>query len=468
MTRRPDMPDDYQERLDYLYGRLNYEWLGMPKLPSELRLGRMRKLLRLLGDPHEALRVIHVAGTKGKGSTSAMLAAALSASGQRTGMFCSPHLHRLEERFSIDGRCASPEELIALTDAVRPAVEELDATCADERYRGPTFFEITTAMGLLHFARQDSRAVVLEVGLGGRLDSTNVVHPVVSVLTSISFDHTKQLGNTLGAIAFEKAGIIKRGRPAVSGVIEPEARDVIRNVARERRSCLREIGTDYQAHYEPPEQPLAAPSGGRVAVSTWRSDWGTIDVPLLGSHQARNTAIALATLDVLREEGWSVSRDDVLRGFQNLTWPARVEILGRSPWLVIDGAHNVASAEALASTLQTCLPRTSRTLVFGTTKDKDLRGQLRALLPAFDRIVVTRYLENPRAVPPEEIVDAIRELDGRSPSLASGPAEALAVARRMTPSDGLICVTGSMFLAAETRAVVLDKENASAACKAVP
>src|SRR4051812_26831945 len=184
---------DYQDRLDFLYGRLNYEWLGMPKLTEELRLGRMRKLLRLLGDPHESLRIVHVAGTKGKGSTSAMIAAALSASGLRTGLFCSPHLHRLEERFSVDGRGATPEELVELTAIVRPAVAELDVSCANLPARGPTFFEITTAMGLLHFARRRTGAVVLEVGVGGRLDSTNAVHPALSVVTSISFDHTRQL-----------------------------------------------------------------------------------------------------------------------------------------------------------------------------------------------------------------------------------------------------------------------------------
>src|SRR4051795_9060191 len=239
------MSDAYQDSLDYLYGRLNYETLGMPQAPAELQLGRMRRLLRLLGDPHDSLRIVHVAGTKGKGSTSAMIAAALSASGVRTGLFCSPHLHRLEEPFSIDGQSASPEELVELTAIVRPAVAELDARCADVPARGPTFFEITTAMGLLHFARRRAGAVVLEVGVGGRLDSTNAVHPALSVVTSISFDHTRQLGTTLAAIAGEKAGILKRGRPAVSGVHDPDARAVIREVANRRQSPLREIDCDF-------------------------------------------------------------------------------------------------------------------------------------------------------------------------------------------------------------------------------
>src|SRR3954453_6745048 len=205
----------YQDSLDYLYGRLNYENLGMPQAPAELQLGRMRRLLQRLGDPQEALRIVPVAGPKGRGGTSAVIAAPVSASGLRTALFCSPHLHRLEERFSIDGRSATADELVALTDAVRPVVAELDAADPHARQRGLTFFEITTAMGLLHFARRRAGLAVLEVGLGGRLDSTNVVRPVVSVLTSISYDHTKLLGSTMHAIAQQKAGILKRGRAAV-------------------------------------------------------------------------------------------------------------------------------------------------------------------------------------------------------------------------------------------------------------
>jgi dihydrofolate synthase/folylpolyglutamate synthase len=391
-----------------------------------------------------------------------MIAAALTASGIRTGLFCSPHLHRLEERFRIDGELASPDEVVALTDAVRPAVEKLDAVCADSRYRGPTFFEITTAMGLLHFARRNAGAVVLEVGMGGRLDSTNVVHPELSVVTTISFDHTRQLGTTLGAIATEKAGIFKRDRPAVSGVVQPEAREVIRHVAAQRRCTLYELERDFHCRFDPPEAPLTRPTAGRVLVNTWRTNWGVIDLPLLGAHQAANAAVALASLDVLAERGWDVGRDAVVRGFASLRWPARVEVLGEAPWLVVDSSHNVASAEALAETLQSCFPATRRTLIFGTSRDKDLRGQLQALLPLFDQLIVTRYLENPRSVPPDEVACAIEELDGRVAHVAADPAAALAMARQRTAAEDLICVTGSLFLAAETRALIVNQEAAPA------
>jgi dihydrofolate synthase / folylpolyglutamate synthase len=448
------MSDDYLDSLAFLYGRLNYERVGMPRIPSELRLGRMRRLLRRLGDPHEGLRIVHVAGTKGKGSTAAMIAAALSAAGLRTGLFCSPHLHRLEERFSVDGRAATPAELVALTEAVRPTVAALDLVNEAQQHRGPTFFELTTAMGLLHFARSGVEVLVLEVGMGGRLDSTNVVRPVVSVITNISFDHTRQLGSTLGAIAREKAGIFKRGRPALSGEPGGEASAVIRAVALARRAPLREIDADFSYEFTPPTQPLSRPTPGRVAVRTWLTDWGTFHLPLLGQHQAQNAAVALAALDVLAEEGISVGRDAVAKGFASLRWPARVEVMGEAPWVVVDGAHNVAAAEALVETLRTCFPPTPRTLVFGTTRDKDLKGQLRVLLPGTMSVVATRYVENPRSVAPEEVAEAVRALGGPRVVVADDPASALSAARRETPRDGLICVTGSLFLAAEARAVL--------------
>jgi dihydrofolate synthase/folylpolyglutamate synthase len=449
------MTDDYRDSLAYLYGRLNYERVGMPRIPAELRLGRMRRLLRRLGDPHAGLSIVHVAGTKGKGSTSAMIAAALRASGVKTGLFCSPHLHRLEERFRVDGREATPAELVSLTQALRPIVEQADAENEAVLHRSLTFFEITTAMGLLHFARSGVGAVVLEVGLGGRLDSTNVVRPAVSVITNISFDHTKQLGPTLGSIAAEKAGIFKRGRPSVSGEAAPEPREVIRAAARRRGSALRQVGSDFVFEFESPVPPLSRPDPGRVSVRTWARDWGTLSLPLPGRHQAHNAAVALATLDMLAEQGIVVGRADVERGFASLSFPARAEVVGKAPWLVIDGAHNVASAEALAETLRTCFPPVRRTLVFGTTRDKDLRGQLRALLPMADRMIATRYVENPRSVSPEEVAAAARELGGPEPLTAPDPVSALALARSESPRDGLIVVAGSLFLAAEARAEVL-------------
>ena len=450
--------DVYQAHLDYLYGRLNYERSGMPRGTGELRLGRMRRLLRKLGDPHLGTPIIHIAGTKGKGSTAALIAAGLTASGVKTGLFCSPHLHRLEERFRIDGAEIEPEALAALIDAVRPAVDTLDALDPHYSRRGATFFEVTTAMGLLHFARQNVGAVVLEVGMGGRLDSTNVVRPQLSVLTTISLDHTRQLGSTPGAIAAEKAGIIKRGRTVVSGVRGDEAIASIARIVQARSARWLQLDADFRFDYQPPTPPLTRPTPGSISVQTWSRRWDDVKLPLLGEHQGQNAAVALACFDALGELGVaSVGPNDVARGFAGLTWPARVEILGETPWLVIDGAHNVASAEALAATLRVNFPATARTLVFGTTRDKDLPGQLAALLPLADVVIATRYVDNARAVEPAEIAAAIGAHPGPPVPIhqANSPAEALALARRLTRSDGTIIVTGSLFLAAETRAAIL-------------
>ncbi len=248
--------------------------------------------------------------------------------------------------------------------------------------------------------------------------------------------------------------------PAVSGVQEDEPRRAIRRIAAARRCPFREIDVDFHYQTTDPVPPLDRPTPGKVAVQTWRTDWGTLDVPLLGRHQAHNTAVALASLDALAEAdpALAVDREAVVRGFAGLRWPARVEVMGQAPWLVVDGAHNVASAAALAETLQGSFPRTTRTLVFGTTRDKDLPGQLRELLPLFDAVIATRYGRNPRAVPAEEVAAAVLAIDGRAVRVEPDPASALAEARRLTPSDGLICVTGSLFLAAEVRAIVLDGE----------
>ncbi len=447
----------YQQALDYLYSQLNYERRGMPRASRELRLSRMRRLLRQLGDPHLTVPIVHIAGTKGKGSTAAMVAGALSASGVRTGLYSSPHLHALEERYLIDGQPATHDDIVWLVDAVRVAVEQVERDDMRHGSRASTFFEITTAMGLLHFARRQVGAIVLEVGMGGRLDSTNVVRPAVSVVTSISFDHMRQLGNTLELIATEKAGIFKRGRRAVSGVRNGEARDAIRRTARRLHSPLYELGTDFHFTAIPPEAPVVRPTAGSVEVKTWRNDWGRLSLPLLGLHQAHNAAVALAALDALADAvpALRVTREHVAHGFATLNVPARVEIVGERPWFVIDGAHNAASAAALVETLGSCFPKTRRTLIFGTTREKDLEGQLKALLPSFDTVIATRYVENPRAAAPEDIAAAVMALSGRTARVAADPADAIELARQLTVRDELICVTGSLFLAAESRVVLM-------------
>ncbi len=449
--------DQRESLLKFLADRIDYERMRiMPYGVAEFRLGRMRQLLTRLGNPHHGLAVVHVAGTKGKGSTAAALAAVLRAAGYRTGLFTSPHLERVEERVAVDGRMCPPEQFAALLAEVRPAVEALDRQAARRGGGriGPTYFEILTAAALLHFAREKIDLAVLEVGLGGRLDATNVCTPEVSIITSISFDHTRQLGATLAAIAGEKAGIVKRGVPLVSGVTDDEPREVIRQVCRRRRCRLLQRGVDFDFDYRPPRRLEQAAAPGKMDFRDLHAageGYRDLSLGLVGRHQAANAAVALAALEQLRNSGWNIPEQSVRRGLAGLTWPARVEVAARRPAVVLDGAHNVASVDALVETLDESFSPARRLLVFASTQEKDVRGMIQRLLGRFDEVVFTQYLDNPRAVPPEELQAIARELTGRQHPVFRDPAAAWEAVCRLARPEDLICVTGSLFIAAEMR-----------------
>ncbi|MCH8046981.1 MAG: bifunctional folylpolyglutamate synthase/dihydrofolate synthase [Planctomycetes bacterium] len=454
LTRINDRP----AALEFLYGRIDYE--RTPVVPygkREFKLERMRELLRRLGDPQDALRVVHVAGTKGKGSTAAMIAGVLTAAGHRSGLFTSPHLDRLEERLAIDSAPCSGDELVRLVDRVKPIVEAMDAMGADddEPASGPTYFEITTAMALLHFAERQVDAAVLEVGLGGRLDSTNVCQSVVSIITDISFDHTQQLGNTLAAIAREKAGIVKPGVPVISGVTGCEPREVIREICRQRESPLIELDVHFDFDYHAPRNLQAAPQASKIDVR-FSDDrhYDDLTLGLLGRHQGANASVAVATLGELRRQGWRIDDEHLRRGLREIRWPARIEVLSRRPTVVVDAAHNVASIEALLNTLDESFDVERRVLIFATTQDKDIEGMLARLLPKFSHIVFTKYRNNPRSVPPEQLAAISRTLSSGSGTVCRVCTDVPGAwdhARRLVGERDLICVAGSFFIAAEMR-----------------
>jgi len=438
----------YQEALAFWYGRVNFE--QRTAQPSDLKLDRMRTLLSLLGDPHENLRIIHVAGSKGKGSISAMLAAILRHARYRTGLFTSPHLCRVEERIQVDGQPIRPEELIALLTEVSSAIAH--SPLAD----ACTFFEIATAIGFLHFVRRRTQATVLEVGLGGRFDSTNVCDPAVSVISSISIDHTQQLGNRLSSIAFEKAGIIKPGRPAVSGAVAPEAREVIKRICRERGTTLCELGVDFHFSYEPGHvnsTPSVNPS--RVQITTTRRRWPVMELSLLGEHQAANASVVVACIEELRDQGWHIPDAAVAAGLADVRWPARMEVIGCRPFVVLDCAHNVASAEALVETLSHSFPPTRRWLVFAGSSDKQLGEMFQVLAPHFHHAFLTRYENGSRSVPPEELAGLLTHAGTLPFTLCPTPAEAWRAACAQAAPADLICITGSVFLAGELRPLLV-------------
>ncbi len=468
---------DHEAALNYLFGRINYERAErLPYRSRGLKLDRMRELLLRLGNPHQQFPIIHVAGTKGKGSTSAMIAAILTAAGYQTGLYTSPHLEHIEERMVVDGRPCSHDEFTELVRRIRPAVEAMDTAAAKLGDCGPTYFELTTAAAITHFARRDVDAAVLEVGLGGRLDSTNVCQPEVCVITSISFDHMRQLGNTLASIAKEKAGIIKPGVPVVTGVDVPEALSVIQRIASERGCACYLAGKDFHWRYQGAQiistssQPSDASTAACGEFDYWED--GSADeqplerlrVALPGRHQACNGAVALATIGRMRERGWRISESDVRRGLNQARVAARTEVIPGPPLLIVDAAHNVASIEALLDLLAESAfasSRGRRVLVFATSEDKDASGMLRRLLPAFDNVVLTRYMNNPRYVDPVGL-DALATTIVAQDAVCQTrivtqphPEAAWNCAKSLTADDGLICVTGSFFLASEIRKLVI-------------
>jgi dihydrofolate synthase/folylpolyglutamate synthase len=471
-------PRDSDETLDFLYGRIDYERTPPPST-REFKLQAMRSLMRRLGDPQDGLRIVHVAGTKGKGSTAAMTAAILRAAGLRTALYTSPHLESITERVAVDGHPCPLDDFRRLAERVRGPVEELDreAEAAGIAAGGPTFFDIVTAIAFLRFAESQCDAVVLEVGLGGRLDSTNVCRPDVSVITTISYDHTQQLGNTLALIAGEKAGIIKPGIPTVSGVLPDEPRAVIANVARERQAPLFELGRHFHfqrldqaanriAYWETPSTAGVGMPATNDANSANTLITGRLEatVKLRGDHQALNAAVAIAAIHRLREAGWRIGDDAIQTGLASVVCPARIEQVADHPIVILDAAHNVASIEALIETLNQDHADRPRVAVFAVNRDKDVPGILRRLLAAFPHIILTQFHNNPRVLPVDELASLAHELSSSLGSatprieIARDTAAALQTARAAMPVDGLICVTGSFFLAAEARRL-LDRDS---------
>jgi dihydrofolate synthase/folylpolyglutamate synthase len=433
----------------WLATRIDFERTPPRAAPAAFGLARMRRLLAQLGNPHHALAVVHVAGTKGKGSTVAMLAAILEEAGLRTGRYMSPHVHGVEERICVNGLPISSADLAAACGIVQPAVEAIDATAARRGVAGPTWFEIVTALALVHFARARVEIAVLETGLGGRLDATNVVRPLLSVITSISYDHMGLLGRTIGRIAGEKAGIIKRGRPVVSGARQPSARRVIAATARRRRARLVQLGTDFTARYEPPTA-VAALAPGSVVVQLAGGADRTYRLGMAGRHQADNAALAVIATRELAAAGWPVDDGAIARGLARATLPARIEVISQRPLVVVDAAHNVASMESLLETVGPAIStRRPRVLLFAASRDKQLEEMLAAARGGFEQIVITRYLTNPRAAPLDRLVAACRTARLPTPHVAPSPPEALRLARRLASPSGSVVVAGSFFLAGE-------------------
>lgn len=425
---------------------------------SRLGLERIRELLERLGRPQDRLKFVHVAGTNGKGSICAYLASILSAAGYRTGMFTSPYIERFEERIRVDGAMISPDELRDVTLAVREHAEAM----AEETGDHPTEFELMTAVALEHFARCGCDIVVLEVGLGGRLDSTNVIDaPEACVIARIGLDHTALLGNTLAAIAGEKAGIIKEGSAVVSWPQESEAMAVIEHAAAEHGCELRV--PDF-AQLE--EGAIRWEDGASPFRSFSYREWTDLRTGILGSYQPQNATVALEVVSVLRGRGWRIPDEAVRAGVAQTRWPGRFEIVegGSSPdgfAIVVDGGHNPQGARALADSLAEVFPGRKPVFVIGVLEDKDYPRMLEDVLP-LGSVFVCVTPDNPRALPAHKLARAIRwtgqDLLGCSacvnPVVVRDFEDAIHRARELAGPDGLICAFGSLYSVAALKEAV--------------
>ena len=399
-----------------------------------IRLGiqRMEEALRYRGSPHLGLRCVQVAGTNGKGSVSSMMAAVLRRAGYRTGLFVSPHLHRWVERVNVDG------EPLDEAEAGRRIGEVLDAFSKPQAPE-VTFFELTTLIALEVFRDRRCDVVVLETGLGGRLDATTAVTPEVGVITRVAFDHTHLLGDTIEAIAREKAGMIKPDMPTIVGVRTPAAQRVILERAALLQAPVRLIDRDFR---------FTADGRDGFSVDAMGQEFTGLRLSLHGQHQWLNAACAVAALAELERRGLFSTSEHVAGGLTEVRWPGRMEILEQHPLLLIDAAHNPDGCRALADFVADQPQKGPRVLVFGAMRDKDLTSMLRTLSPVFDRIIY-RSPDMPRAAP-HALLNQIRKGD-RSKDVP----DALAKARALSGEDGLVVVAGSIFLIAAVRALVL-------------
>lgn len=432
-----DTETAYKQALDYLYSFVDYSLKHISELArAEFNLDRVFALMKELGDPQSKYPIIHVAGTKGKGSVAALCASALKAAGYKVGLYTSPHLWDYVERIQINGEPISHQQLIELVEEVKPAVAQIPKL---------TTFEITTALGFLAFAKNNVNAAVVEVGLGGRLDATNVVMPKVSVITSLSYDHMAVLGNTLAEIAGEKAGIIKEAVPVVSAPQVDEALQVLQRIAKERNSSFILVGKDVKF-----ERQKSSLDGQSLRLSSFHFPLSAqpkaidLTIPLLGVHQIENAAIAYTALNT---SGIPISNEAIQEGFSQVKWPARFEILRREPPVVIDSAHNRDSARRLREALDEYFPEIPVILIFCALEDKDITGILEELKPRLECVVATRA-NHPRAPSAEWMAEQVKKV-GIPVEAITPVADALERALELAGTQKLVLSAGSVAFAGE-------------------
>ena len=416
----------YQQTLDYLY--------GLEKFGMIFGLTQEERILKAIGNPHKEIQAIHIGGTNGKGSTAAMMSSILQREGYRVGLYTSPHLIRFTERVKVNGKEIEGEEVAALTGWMR---KEIEAAGIAPPF---TFFDFTTAMALHYFKEKLVDLAILEVGLGGKLDSTNVVDPLISVITNIAKDHEEYLGKSILKIAREKAGIIKKGRPLITAATQPSVLRLFSKACREMGSPYFRVGKEFRY--------LRAEDGGFDYEGLNRKLWG-IHLNLKGFHQVINAATALGAMEVLEDLGYRVSTDAMIDGLREVDWPGRLEMVSSSPKVILDGAHNPAGALVLKESLEKEFQYEHLILLIGIMKDKDIQSMLHLLAPLADHIILTRP-HTDRATPPSLLKRALGQ-NGKKAEIAEDLKEAIERGLSLTKKEDLLCITGSLYTVGEAR-----------------
>lgn len=435
---------NYTTALKWLYTHTDYERMRMVRYDAAtFDLGRMRQLLAAMGNPQKSLKVVHVAGTKGKGSTCAMLASMLQACGYTVGLYTSPHLIDLRERITINNNMISYNDMAELFKLIA----ENEQVVGDPP---PTFFEILTAASLKYFADQAVDVAILETGLGGRLDCTNVCDPLVTGITHISLDHTNLLGPDIVSIAKEKAGIFKKDVPAISVEQAPEAAEVLKKMAAEVGAPLEFTGEALDFSYRFEVNRELGPHT-RVCLTTATSRFEHLPVPLRGEHQAHNCGLALALLDKLKAHDFDLPEERVIEGLATTELPGRMEEVWAKPRVIVDGAHNAHSIQALIRSLGAHISYDSLVMIFGCGQDKDVTGMLKQIALGADKVIFTEAKNNPRAMESGELIHQFSEVTGKMAQTSPTLEQALKLAARAVSREDLIIVTGSFYLVGEAK-----------------
>jgi dihydrofolate synthase / folylpolyglutamate synthase len=433
----------YKEALSFLFSNTNYETSKRLRYNADtFNLDRMHRLLEYVGNPHKKLTSVHVAGTKGKGSTCTMLSEMLISNDYKVGLYTSPHVLDLRERIQINGVMISEKNMTKQIRKMVPVVKKM----SDDP---PTFFEILTVIAFLYFVESEIDVAVVETGMGGRLDSTNVLQPEAIGITSISIDHQNQLGDTISKIAKEKAGVFKEGVPAVSVMQDSETMRVLRREANQVKSPLRFTGKDIDFSCRFESSRSLGPHN-RICLTTQTSKFEHLPVPLLGEHQAVNCGLALSLLDCLKSRGFEIDDARAISGLAKTVLPGRMELIWKDPRVLVDGAHNAASIKALIQATGQHIPYDSMVMIFGCCEDKDIDGMLNQLQYGADKVIFTRA-NTPRAMYPEDLAQRYTEICGKMCQTAITLAEALRVAKPAVNTGDLICITGSFYLVGQAK-----------------